>query len=389
MKKLVYFAAAALLTFFACTPEDKEKIEEIVNPKEVVATAIELSSHELTLEKGANSILTVTYTPSDVTKKDITWVSSNTSIVTVNDGIVVGVETGETEIIAKCGDVTDKCKVTVVISATSIKLNKTSLELHLHDTEALIATIEPDNTTDSIVWESSDEGVATVEGGVVTAVGAGEATITANAGNQKAECKVTVSAIVVPEAIDLGLSVKWASFNLGSSKPEEYGNYYAWGETEPKDNYSWSTYKFGNSSSGPLSKYSTLESYGTVDNKTVLEPEDDAAHVKLGGRWRIPTKDEWTALCEQCNWTWTTQNGVDGHLVTAANGNSIFLPAAGLRDESNLYNTGSIGYYWSSCLFTDDPIWAWYVFFFEGDVYWYYWYIDHRYIGFSIRPVTE
>jgi len=177
-------------------------------------------------------------------------------------------------------------------------------------------------------------------------------------------------------AVDLGLSVKWASCNLGASSPEEYGDYYAWGETQPKLEYSWESYKFGTSQSGPFSKYNVRSTYGTVDNKSVLESVDDAAHVKLGGSWRIPTNEEWTELRTKCTWTWTTQNGVEGIKVTGPNGNSIFLPAA----------SGSKGEYWSSSLDTYQPHAAWYVFIytssFSESSSW-------RCNGLSIRPVSK
>ena len=135
--------------------------------------------------------------------------------------------------------------------------------------------------------------------------------------------------------VDLGLpsGLKWATMNVGASKPEEYGDYFAWGETEPKKEYSWLNYKFelSTDNNGPFSKYVTNSSYGTVDNKTVLDPEEDAAHVNWGGSWRMPTEEEWTELRTNCTWTWTTQNGVNGRLVTGPNGKSIFLPAAGRR----------------------------------------------------------
>ena len=178
----------------------------------------------------------------------------------------------------------------------------------------------------------------------------------------------------------------WASCNIGAITPEEYGDYYAWGETEPKEDYSWSTYKFGTSSSGPFSKYNTISSYGSIDNKMVLEPEDDVAHVKLGGKWRMPTVAEWTELRENCTWTWTTQNGVNGRLVTASNGNSIFLPAAGGRGDTILGTVGSYGYYWSSSLHPVSPTGAWYFHFGSGSAgrngY-------RRCVGLSVRPVSE
>ena len=193
-----------------------------------------------------------------------------------------------------------------------------------------------------------------------------------------------------PEAIDMGTKVKWASCNLGAVRPEDYGGYYAWGETEPKDNYSWSTYKWCNGSYSALTKYNTLRLYGTIDNKTVLEASDDVASVKLGGKWRVPTDAEWTELREKCTWSWTSNyngTGVSGIIVTATNGNSIFLPAAGYRYGTNLGSAGSLGPYWSSSLSTDSPNRAWGVNFGSGGVGRYN--FGNRYYGHSVRPVSE
>ncbi|MBQ9362655.1 MAG: hypothetical protein IJT97_04440 [Bacteroidaceae bacterium] len=153
------------------------------------------------------------------------------------------------------------------------------------------------------------------------------------------------------EWVDLGLSVKWATMNIGANSPEDYGGYFAWGETSTKSTYSWSTYKWGSYS--PLAKYCTDSSFGTVDNKTKLELEDDAARANWGGSWRMPTDAEMTELRTKCTWDWTSQNGVNGCKVTGPNGNSIFLPAAGIRDYGRLSNAGSVGNYWSSSLDTD------------------------------------
>ena len=184
--------------------------------------------------------------------------------------------------------------------------------------------------------------------------------------------------------VDLGLSVKWATMNVGASSPEDYGDYFAWGETSTKSTYDWSNYKhYINGSSTPLTKYNTSSSDGTVDNKTTLELSDDAAHVNWGGAWRMPTDAELTELREQCTWTWTTQNGVNGYNVTGSNGNSIFLPAAGFRDSSSIGDAGSRGYVRSSSLSTD-PYSAWYVGFGSSYVKRY---TTYRYYGFTIRPV--
>lgn len=160
--------------------------------------------------------------------------------------------------------------------------------------------------------------------------------------------------IPVGDAIDLGLSVKWASFNVGADKPEGLGYHYAWGETQTKTKFSWSTYKYCNGSENTLTKYNTNRSYGIVDNKTTLDPEDDAAHVNWGGDWRIPTKAEFVELYDfnNCDWVWTTRNGMDGFLVTSKKKDYedafIFLPAATYRYDMVFEGIGERGWYWFS-----------------------------------------
>lgn len=185
--------------------------------------------------------------------------------------------------------------------------------------------------------------------------------------------------------VDLGITVDgkkiyWAKSNLCESglcaNPEDYGDYYAWGETEPyyssqnpltwKDGktagYTWTSYKWCEGSETTLTKYNTRNEYGTVDNKKVLEEADDVAHVKLGGKWRMPTKEEWYALINNCTWEWTTRNEVNGYLVTG-NNNSIFLPAAGMWYNTYFYPADTythkvFGHYWSSSLVLMGGYWA-------------------------------
>ena len=187
--------------------------------------------------------------------------------------------------------------------------------------------------------------------------------------------------------VDLGLSVKWATCNVGADRPEEYGAYFAWGETKPKYTYDdeWSNYKWYNISSETFTKYCSESEYGIVDNKTQLDLSDDAAHVNWGKPWRMPTHDELTELHTKCTWTWTTQNGVNGYLVTSnINGNTIFLPAAGSRDGNSLDGEGETGWYWSSSLGTDGPFDSWCVIGELSDVE-----LDdyERNCGLSVRPV--
>ena len=159
--------------------------------------------------------------------------------------------------------------------------------------------------------------------------------------------------------IDLGLSVLWAPINIGADSPEESGDYFAWGEVEPKDIYYWSTYKWSAGTGSNITKYATGIYNDNRDYMTMLEQSDDAATFNWGESWRIPTSAEWNELCENCIWTWTSQNSVKGYKVTSKNnGNSIFLPAAGIRGgsyevQSALQNVGKEGNYWSNSLNDD------------------------------------
>jgi hypothetical protein len=193
------------------------------------------------------------------------------------------------------------------------------------------------------------------------------------------------------EYVDLGLpsGLLWATCNVGASEPEEYGEYFAWGETEPKNSYSWSTYLYCNGSVNTLTKYCNNASYGYngfTDNLTTLVPSDDAATANWGEEWRTPTVDEWRELFNHTTHVTTTQNGVRGELFTASNNNSLFLPSGGYRYESGTYNVGAYGDYWSSSLYTDHPNGAWYYYFPLGnpnleDYY--------RLYGRSVRPVRS
>ena len=150
--------------------------------------------------------------------------------------------------------------------------------------------------------------------------------------------------VLTYEAVDMGLSVKWATFNVGATAPEEYGNYFAWGETAPKEEYTWANYKHCLGSAHSLSKYNSSSTFGRVDNKEFLEPEDDAATVNWGGSWRMPTIDEMKELSENCGWAITTVNGISGYKVTSyETGNSIFIPGAGYKSGSELIS-GTVPY---------------------------------------------
>ena len=158
--------------------------------------------------------------------------------------------------------------------------------------------------------------------------------------------------------VDLGLTsgIKWATYNVGATRPTEYGDYFAWGETmQQLDSvYTEESYKYGD-----LHKYNTDSIYGTVDNKMVLEAEDDAATANWGSAWRMPTAEEIDELIEGCEWEWIEnfdESGVNGQLGTSkTTGATIFLPAAGMRYDFELLDAGDYAYYWSSSLDEDDP----------------------------------
>ena len=190
--------------------------------------------------------------------------------------------------------------------------------------------------------------------------------------------------------VDLGLpsGLLWATRNVGASSPEDYGEYFAWGETQPKEVYNWSTYRYCNNGDyHQLTKYCNDSRYGYngfTDNLTILQSGDDAATANYGGR--TPTEEEWEELLDNTTATWTTQNGVNGRHFTGPNGNSLFLPAAGSRLDGSLYNAGFAGYYWSSSLETVIPDAAWYFDFDAGSQNMYYLY---RYLGYSVRAVRS
>ena len=203
------------------------------------------------------------------------------------------------------------------------------------------------------------------------------------------QMKLPIGGGVTYEYVDLGLSVKWAKCNVGAEKETDAGLYFAWGETTgytasqvgTDKQFSWSDYKYGNSSSN-------LTKYNQSDGKTVLEPEDDAASQIMGGEWRMPTQTEFQELLSGTTNEWTTINNVNGWKFTSKTDTSkyIFIPAAGNCSGGSVNNVGNYGHVWSSSLDTSSPGYAWYLRFFSG-------YCDtgngSRYYGRSVRGVRK
>ena len=289
---------------------------------------------------------------------------------------------------------------------TSIELNKTSLTLKVNRTVSLTAEVRPSYADNpEVVWESSNKSIAQVSGkGGVTAMAVGTCTITCRAADGsgvKAECQVTVSdAPDTKEYVDLGLpsGTLWATCNVGATYPEEYGDYFAWGETTSKADYTWETYRWmtpGQDDRKYINKYTFADEQTSYiwynsegifvgDNKTELDPEDDAATANWGREWKMPTNDQFEELMDG-EYTIIEKdvklNGVLGFRVTSRiNGNSIFFPSAGYMDETDLWDDGEDAEYWTSSLsdrysemavYADIPNVS---------------YCD-RYYGYSVRPV--
>ena len=180
----------------------------------------------------------------------------------------------------------------------------------------------------------------------------------------------------VAEEVDLGLSVNWASWNVGATAPEDYGNYYAWGEVRPRNNYTKDSYIYYNGDG----KYTNI-------GGDICSTSYDVAHVKWGNGWRMPTRDECNELMNKCSWTWTTINGTPGQKISGSNGKSIFLPAAGHISGTKKESLGLYGNYWTGSLILENDDYSHYLYFGLQGFLWSYW--QGRFYGFSVRPVRD
>ena len=429
-------AGTALVKAQAGGKEASCKVE--VKEDSVPATSVVLSKTKLDLEIGQSETITAKVLPENATDKTVNWWCNNTEVATVDKGKITAVGAGACVVIAKCGDAEGPCVVTVASPGPTLELSDTEINLEVGAKKQITATVNPSNT--QVYWSTSDSYTASVSKGLITGVGVGEAVITATAaGGQQVQCKVHVLEPTSEEVVDLGLSVKWRGWNLGATKPSEYGDYYAWGEVETYYNgleygqtwgvnvttwkdgksngYNMVSYKFRKSGSLAygtgddhliVTKYNTHEGNGDVDNKTVLDPEDDAAHVILGNGWRMPTKAEWQELLDNCDvvylkrigWMFKTETnpglGVAAIKFTSKkNGKSIVFPLAGNIFNVDPRDCSTSGYYWSSTLvesfISDGNEWA------PAEASMCYlhsatdYYVNHGYRskGYSIRPVKD
>ena len=413
MKRTLLFLFCFLPCLIAC-----EKKQE-----EIAVSSVSLNQPTADMIIGETIQLQVSITPSNATEKNVIWGSSKQSVATVsNGGLVSAISEGSSTITATVGGKSASCQVIVskgTVEVSSVTFDVTGLELLVGENVSLVATVKPDDATDkTIMWSSSAPDIASVDGGVIKAVKSGESIVTAMAGSKKAECKVVVKEQECPEgAVDMNVIVTRedgsmyklfiAKCNLGANSPEEIGDYYAWGEVETKDSYIWETYKWRKEgTSMDVNKYGynpDLDIYSVV-----LEPEDDVAHVKLGGRWRMPTFEELDALIRTIgntsyneNYTaeWKTINGSLGvEIIYTPNSNSVFFPVTGRMVGSKITEISKDQvFFWSSSAanYENDSSQAWYMSMeqkkdYKGDYFtsvgYYTW---GKNGGIPIRPVSD
>ena len=353
----------------------------------VPVSSVIIDKTALSLAVGKTAQLTATIKPDNATDKDVIWFSSDENVAKVTEeGNVSAINAGNATITAKCGGMTAECAVTVTVPTLSIKLDQTFVSLLVGECVKLYLTITPSNSTDSITWKSETPSIVTVDNGVVKAVAEGTGKISVHSGQLSEVCEIAVIS-TSPNGVDLGLSVKWATTNLGANTPAESGDYYAWGEVSSKSTFYWENYKWGNGGNLNLKKYVNDNSYGYVDNRSRLAREDDAAVCILGGKWRMPTKEEIEELHKNTNWTFAKLGVMNGYVITSKlNGKCIFLPMVGMQKWSDgIACFNSSGFYWSSDLYRN-PMDAWRLCFSNSSNF----SVEncYRFVGLPIRPVN-
>ncbi len=357
----------------------------------VAVTGVSIDKTALELSIGGTTQLIATVSPDDATNPSVTWSSNRESVATVSaDGLVTGVAEGTATITVTtvAGNFTANCTVTVTdtgIHVTGVTLDKSTMSLSVGCGGRLIPMVSPaDAANDAVTWQSSNPNAVRISaGGRVFATGPGSSTITVTTvdGNYSASCEVSVNNDRPFEAKDLGLSVRWATFNVGATSEAEYGEYFAWAETEPKDTYSWSNYKWGDAFSGSLTKYAS-----SYTDK--LDNEDDVAQVYWGNGWRMPSMSEQQELIDECDWVWTRVGLVYGYRVTSRKpgytDQSIFLPAAGYMEGAEIQEPMMGGQYWASTIFFGQTAHAYLIdFSSSGKLST----MNNRSIGMTVRPV--
>lgn len=369
----ILFVIVVVVLLSGCSDENTFGADYNYLSKDMPAH-IMLDKNSVELAMGCDIVLTASLTPG--TSEGVLWSSSDVNIAKVdNQGKVTAHNLGSATIWATSKqDMTQKASCKVNVATVSIELNQQFLQMDKGDGVTLSATVSPSCASEKgVKWSSSDASVVSVDNnGKVKGVNYGSATVTVTSvldNSKKATCAVKVIKIENGhEYVDLGLTsgTLWAKCNVGASSPSDYGNYYAWGETTTKSEYTESNY---------------------TSNPTTLPLDKDAARANWGGNWRMPTTGEFTELNNECIWTWTTMSRKEGYKVTSKkNGNIIFLPAAGYYYDS-LNSAGSLGCYWSSSLYSSNTSYAYLLDFYSSNIDPSFYGI--RYYGMSVRPVLK
>lgn len=381
----VLAACAALLV--SCKPEEKP------GDTTVEVAEVTLSKTELTIENGESETLTATVLPSNATDKTVTWTSSKPAVAEVSaTGVVTAKSEGEAVITAKSGSKTATCNVTVVKPALvitgdasyitwttatlSFKVNLGKAEKYTtYDAGITLSKTDGElapGTTEyaDLLIEKDKDGNPDISGDYHLSAWNLEANTTYYYrawalfddqivfGDKRTFDSATLE-IETEQMVDLGLSVKWAGYNVGATKPEEFGDYFAWGMTKPSSNgyYTWAEYDLGGSAI--LYKYISDEKYGTPDGRTTLMACDDAASVNWGENWRMPTVNEKREFLMNTTNTAYVYNGVPGFIFTSkVNNKSIFIPNAGVMIGSEKVEAGEQCGFWTSELSTSDNRYA-------------------------------
>lgn len=295
--------------------------------------------------------------------------------------------------------VSQETGIGLIVSPTSYDLTNTEQSIEVEVQQNVNYSIEIDDACKDWIKKGGTKALSTDK--VTFNISAntsydnreGKITFKQTDGNLVQTVTVKQVARVALTAVDLGLSVKWANMNVGATSPEDFGDFFAWGEVESKTTYTWENYKWANGAKDKITKYSKggpeyWDGTGNPDMNDTLEPEDDAAHVILGGKWRTPRDRDISELIRECTVEHASVNGIDGLKVTGPNGNSIFLPAAGYYEET-YYGGNFGGAYWCSQLGSILPYLAMHMFFQMNNDASLIYATTYRCDGLSIRPVTE
>lgn len=397
MKKF-RFAALLLTTLSALTVYSCQEPTEPDQPEKKEVTGVTLSETAISMYVNEEKSLSATVQPTDAADKTVTWTTSDAGVAAVSatpvasDVVIKGVAAGTAVITAKAGNKTATCTVTVgepVLAetgeATNITWCSATLKLTVNmklagqyktcDAGVLVGTNEALSIDKDKKWPVAKDASGNPDTGGSYAIDVTDLTkktkyyyqgyATFDGKNHFGEVKSFETGepgVSTDKLVDLGLpsGLKWAAWNIGATKPEEFGWYLSWGETKEKTSYWQEDYKYGvvnwYNHDEVIYKYNVDPKYGTVDNRTRLLPEDDAAYVNWGSDWRMPTDAEKTELLANTIHSKYTYEGVAGYLFTSKiNGVSIFFPATGVKEQLNTSYVGEETLFWTATLKSNDP----------------------------------